>query len=326
MPGLALQGAEHVDAGPAVRRLPDDVRRGQRGGDHAAEQQVAAAQQAAGVGGEEAGGQRGDQEGDVPLGLAGHPGAAADGQPPPRIPAGEQAHHQVQRDRPEHEVGHGGGQLVHRSQVLAAGRRRERGEELAGPARAEQAAHRGGEHHQGGEAERGHHPEPDQGVAGQHRGQAGYQRGEGRLVDVTERQVMPAGEEVKLVPHVPVARAHGHFNAERGRRDDADREPGCPLGRGPPRRAAGCPRRRARGLVMLAGSMLAGSAPRWSCSCNQHAGKRVAATSGTEAICWLPPTPECGAGRRPPFRRLAEPPVHPAGRSAAASPGRTIGS
>ena len=49
-------------------------------------------------------------------------------------------------------------------EVLAAGRRGERGEQLPGPARAEHPAHHGGHHDQRGEPERGQHPQRDQGV------------------------------------------------------------------------------------------------------------------------------------------------------------------
>jgi hypothetical protein len=77
---------------------------------------------------------------------------------------------------------------------------------------------------------------------------------------------------------------------------------------------------------MLLGRMLAGAAPRWSCSWDQRDGEGVAFTSGTAAICGLLPAPEYSTRRRPRFRRSAEPPVHPRGRSAAAAPGHTIGS
>jgi len=76
----------------------------------------------------------------------------------------------------------------------------------------------------------------------------------------------------------------------------------------------------------LAGLMLAGAAPRWSRSWDQRDGEGVVFTSGTAAICGLLPAPEYSTRRRPRFRRPAEPPVHPRGRSAAAAPGRTIGS
>jgi hypothetical protein len=215
-----------------VRGLPDQVRRGQGRGDQAAGQQVAAAQQAPGIGGDEPGGERDDQEADIPLGLAGDAGTGPDRHPPARVLADEQLHDQQQRGRPEDEVGRGGGQFVHRAEVLAASRRGERGEKLPGPARPEHPAHRGGGHDQRGERERGHHPQRDQGVPAGDRGEPGQQRGQRWLIDIAEGQVPPGRQEVKLVTHIAVARTDGHLGHERGHRDDRDSEPWRAAGAG----------------------------------------------------------------------------------------------
>jgi len=163
------------------------------------------------------------------------PRARADRQPPPRVLAGEQLRHQQQGGRPEHEVGRGGGQLVHRAEVFPAGRRGERGEQLPGPARAEHPAHRGGRHDKRGERERRQHPQPGQGALPHDLAEAGQQRGQRRLVHEAEGQVVPGGKEVELVTDVAVARADGHLDRERRHRDDRDPAP---------RRAAGAGRRR----------------------------------------------------------------------------------
>jgi len=78
---------------------------------------------------------------------------------------------------------------------------------------------------QSGHGQRGQDPQPDQGVAGGQRGDPGQQRGQRRLVDVAERQVLPGRQEIQLVAHVAVPRADRHLDAERARRDQGDREP-----------------------------------------------------------------------------------------------------
>ena len=102
----------------------------------------------------------------------------------------------------------------------------ERGEHLAGPARAEHPAHRRGRAAPGRPGQRGQHPEPDQRVAGQHGRQPGQQRGERRLVDVAEGQVLAGGQEVQLVADVAVAGADRHLDGEGGGRDQRDRRAG----------------------------------------------------------------------------------------------------
>ena len=219
MPGRGLQGAVHIQVRPAVRRLPDDGRRRDRRGQHAPGQQVPAGEQSPGPrvahrGSEESGRQRRGQEADVPLGLAANADARADGQPPARILAGEQAHDQEQRDRPDDEVGSRGGQFVHGPQVLTARRGGERGDDLACPAGAELTAHRGREQNQRGEGERGQYPEPDQRIARDRRGQPRQQRGQRRLVDVAEGRVVAGGQEVQLVAVIAVSCADRHFDTE----------------------------------------------------------------------------------------------------------------
>ena len=68
----------------------------------------------------------------------------------------------------------------------------ERGEELAGAAGAEAPAHRGGDHHQRGEAERGEDPEAGERVPVSAVAEPGQERSERRLVDVAERRCCPA--------------------------------------------------------------------------------------------------------------------------------------
>ena len=71
VPSLGLQGAEHGQVRPAVRGLPGQVGHCQDAPRGRSRGHVAAAQEAARVGREETGSERGGQERDVPFGLAG---------------------------------------------------------------------------------------------------------------------------------------------------------------------------------------------------------------------------------------------------------------
>ena len=78
--------------------------------------------------------------------------------------------------------------------------------------------------------------------AGGELAEPGQQRGERRLVDIAEGQVVPGGQEVQLVADVAVAGADRHLQAEGGHRDQRD-----PAGAGPgwaraagPGRTGGC--------------------------------------------------------------------------------------
>src|SRR6202000_1161535 len=189
---------EHVQVGPAVGGLPDQVGSGQRRGEQRADDQVAAAQQVPFPGGGQGGPHGQDQEADVPLGFGAHAHGRPDGQPPARVLAGQQVRGQQQGDRPEHQVGGGGGQLVGRAQELPAGRGGQRGQDLTGPARAHAAAHSRVGQDQRAQGQPGHHPETDQVVAGGQLAEPGQQRGQRRLVDVAESPGARGGQGAQI--------------------------------------------------------------------------------------------------------------------------------
>ena len=128
-----------------------------------------------------------------------------------------------QRDRPADEVRRRRGELVQRAQVLGAAGGRERRDELAAAIRTEDPCHRPGAQHHRGQRERGQRAQPDEGVPGDERVKPGQQRRQFRLVHAAERQVVPGGEEVQLVPDVPVPGADRQFQAERGGGHQPDR-------------------------------------------------------------------------------------------------------
>jgi hypothetical protein len=170
----------------------------------------------------EPGRQAGRQEADVPLELGRQPRARADGHPPATVLAEQQLDDEQQRYAPEQEIRGGRGQQVHGAQELGTGRGGQRGEDLAGGAGAEQAAHRGGQRDQRGHHQRRDQAQGEQRVARHGGGEAGQQRGEGRLVDVAERRVLAGGQEVQLITVISVPGAHRHLDGERDGGDQGD--------------------------------------------------------------------------------------------------------
>ena len=302
-----LQRAEHLQVRPPVRGLPDQVRRGQRRRDDRAQQQVPAAQQPPLRGDREAGHHRRGQEPDRPLGLGRDPDAQPDGQPPAGLAALQQPEHQVQQDRPGHEVGRGRAEQVHAAQVFGAAGHAHRGEQLPGPPGAEDAAHAPGEQDQRAEPQRGQHPQPDQGVGEQQRGETRGQRGQRRLIHVPEGGMASGFQEIQLVTVIAVPGTDRHLDRERHGGDNDDAQPGRAAGAG--QQAGG----------FWCGIRSAGARPGRECASRERVLRHASIVGPGEA------GRHRAAGRFPPLRSAGEPgrgdrPSSPRGGSRPAPP------
>jgi len=171
---------------------------------------------------QQARGQRHRQRGDGVLGLQPDPEHEAGEEPEPPVSAGQDPGHEPQEQRP-HELVEGD-----RLEVEVAGdeERRDhdhqRGQHLRAPAAAQLAGDQRGEQDDQRPGQDAGEPEGDQRLGSEHLGQPGDQGGDGREVDVPQRQVARAGQVVELVsvPPVPAGDDHGHGHLDRRERDD----------------------------------------------------------------------------------------------------------
>jgi len=110
-------------------------------------------------------------------------------------------------------------------------RRGQGGQHPAEPARAEQRGQPGGQDHDRPAGQRRADPDRRR-IDPEHVRDSGEQRGERRLVDVAEREVVSRHDEVQLVLQEAVAAAQRELGRDEHRRDDPHRDRHPIAGRG----------------------------------------------------------------------------------------------
>ena len=217
---FGVQVGVHRDRRPRTRHLPDQVRSHARQRECDTRPQPAAREHRALAVDKEAHGESEEQERNRLLGLHPEPDGHPDRHPEAAIAGAEDAQHQPGGQRPHQHVVHGRAfEVAHDEQ--SAGRDARGREPLREPRAAELARHQAGEDHDRADDERGKQAEPEQGVIECDPIEPGDQHRYRRLIHVAEREATRRGEEVELVPVVPIP---GHEREQQYDRSAADRE------------------------------------------------------------------------------------------------------
>ena len=218
---LLMQGRRHGELRPAVRCLPDQVGSPERSGHGRSRPRPHGAEHRPVDRDGDAGQQSDQQQDDDVVVLEPEPGGRAGAEPPVR-PVAEQRGAGAQHDcRPGEQVQRRGVPDVVGADQHRSARGGEGGEYPAETAGAEQRREPG--RHENDCPARERRDDPDRRRSdSEHAGDAGEQRGDRRLVDVAEGQMMSGGDEVQLVLHEAVPAADSEFGRDEHGRDQPD--------------------------------------------------------------------------------------------------------